>query len=106
MACAWAINTLVLPKAGVATIGAAPASVASVEEAPKSGRGELIEPRSNCQPGDIIIMGNAHIGICMAAGGIQVLSNSSSKATFSWESSIEKYDTYYQVSCKAYRVTQ
>jgi len=104
IACAWVINTIVLPKAGVKQIGSSPAAVASVESALKGGRGQLVS-RANGQPGDICIMGDRHIGICLTAGCKQVLSNSSSKAKFSWEDTIEAYDRYYRVNCTVYRVT-
>lgn len=103
-ACAWAINTLVLPKAGIKTIGSNPVLVASVEQALLGGRGQLVE-RSQGQPGDIAIMPGAHIGICMAAGCATILSNSSSKAKFSWDGSIGSYDSFYRTTTKVYRVT-
>jgi predicted RNA-binding Zn ribbon-like protein len=57
-----------------------------MEAALQSGRGTLISP-SAAQAGDIVIEGNdGHVGICMNDGCTQVLSNSSSKASFSWVS--------------------
>jgi|GEM_PF-1664238 len=109
VACAWCINTLVLPKAGIAQIGSSPDSVDSVEAALTGGRGQLVTPRSATQQGDIVIMGkgsHAHIGVCVAAGGEKILSNSSSKAAFSWVANLQTYDRYYDPShpCRIYRV--
>lgn len=103
VACAWCINTLVLPKAGIKTIGSNPVLVASVEQALLGGRGQLVE-RSQAQPGDIAIMPDKHIGVCMAPGCTSLLSNSSSKATFTWEAPISSYDSYYHTTTKVYRV--
>lgn len=105
VACAWCINKLVLPKAGIAPIGANQDLVSSVEDALKSGRGQLVSPRTAGKPGDIVIMGSAHIGICIADGCSQVLSNSSSKATFTWVASIQSYDSYYNTQSRVYQVT-
>jgi lysozyme family protein len=104
VACAWILNTVVFPKAGIKTIGSNPNLVASVEQALQGGRGQAVE-RSQAQPGDIAIMPNKHIGICMAAGCTSLLSNSSSKATFTWDAPIGSYDSYYRTTTKIYRVT-
>lgn len=104
VACAWILNTVVFPKAGIKTIGSNPNLVASVESALQGGRGQAVE-RSQAQPGDIAVMPNKHIGICMTTGCTSILSNSSSKATFTWEASIGSYDSYYRTTTKLYRVT-
>lgn len=107
VACAWCINTLVLPKAGVKTIGSNPNLVDSVEAALQGGRGKRIEPRTAAGPGDIVIMGKgqrAHIGIYVGNG--LTLSNFSSKKYFGWEATFEAYDRYYDRNhpCRVYRV--
>lgn len=104
VACAWILNTSVFPKAGIATIGKNPNLVSSVEDALKGGRGQLVSPRTAGGPGDIAVMGTAHIGICLDNGCSQIISNSSSKASFTWIASIQAYDSYYRTSCRVYRV--
>lgn len=102
IAVTWCINTIVLPRAGIATIGND--AVDAVKAALEAGRGQLITPRNSAQPGDIVIMGaaaKAHIGIYMGNG--KTLSNSSSKASFSWEDTFEAFEARYG-SCNAYRV--
>jgi hypothetical protein len=50
-------------------------------------------PLSEAQPGDIVFSHGAyHIGIAMGNG--RVISNSSSRASFVWDSSIE-FDNFY-----------
>lgn len=92
-ACAWAVNVLVLAKAGVRQLGSNKALVDSARQALESGRGVKVKV-TDAVPGDILIMGEgagggAHIGIYMGNG--LTLSNSSSKATFSWEASYAEY---------------
>ncbi len=105
-ACAWVVNRYVFKKAGLGMIGANPDYVPDVEDQLKGGKGKLIEPRSQGQPGDIVIMGDSeHIGICMNPGCTVTLSNSSSKALFTWEASMEGYDRYYpRGKCRVYRL--
>jgi lysozyme family protein len=104
VACAWILNTAVFPKAGIAPIGKNQNLVSSVEEALKESRGQLISPRTAGGPGDVVVMGTAHIGICLNEGCSQVISNSSSKASFTWVASIQAYDSYYKTSSRVYRV--
>jgi lysozyme family protein len=105
-ACAWAVNRVVLKAAGIDGIGTNLDLVDSVEEALKGGRGQLIEPRTSAQPGDIVIMGRgqkAHIGIYMGNG--KTLSNGSSRAAFVWEDTWEAFDRRYgPPACRPYRV--
>jgi hypothetical protein len=83
VACAWAVNN-VLTQAGIAPLDSN--SVQSMENALTSGRGTLVNS-SAAVAGDIVIEGNdGHVGICMNDGCTQVLSNSSSNASFSWKS--------------------
>jgi len=83
VACAWAVNN-VLANAGIAPIDST--SVQSMENALEAGRGTQVDP-SQAVPGDIVIQANdGHVGICLNNGCTQVLSNSSSHASFSWVS--------------------
>lgn len=91
VACAWAVNN-VLARAGIPKLGANTHYVPSVEEALRGGRGRQVSP-AEAQPGDIVISpGQSHVGIYM--GGGEVLSNSSSKASFRWTSGLN-FDGYY-----------
>lgn len=107
VACAWAVNK-VLNQAGIKTIGSNPNLVFSVRDALEAGRGQQIS-RSQAGPGDLVLALGAgsrqHIGICQNNGCTQVLSNSSSKASFSWKSNTD-FGGYYGVPSKIYRVTK
>lgn len=82
LACAWAVNN-VLQSAGIAPIDGN--SVYSMEQALIGGRGTGVD-QYTAQAGDIVIFGGmSHVGICENAGCTQVLSNSSSNATFTSE---------------------
>jgi LysM repeat protein len=83
-ACAWSLNN-VLRNAGVSSLGSNPNWAPDVEASLKQ-RGVLINP-ADAQPGDIVMAGDqSHVGICLGNG--RVLSNSSSNASFSWESGL------------------
>ncbi len=74
-ACAWEVNRI-LNRAGVATIGASPDYVPSVESALIASRGALV-PLASALPGDLdVVNSQSHIGICMTAGCTVVYSNS------------------------------
>jgi cell wall-associated NlpC family hydrolase len=91
VACAWAVNN-VLARAGIPKLGANTNYVPSVEEALRSGRGTRVSA-AEARPGDIVISpGQSHVGIYMGDG--QVLSNSSSRASFRWQSGLN-FDGYY-----------
>ena len=84
-ACAWSVNR-VLSKAGIQPVGANPDYVPSVAADLKAGRGARVSP-AQAKAGDIILAkGYEHIGICQNDGCSQVLSNSSSQASFRWKS--------------------
>jgi hypothetical protein len=103
LACAWSVNK-VLKKATGKTIGANTDYVPSVEAALQSGEGVQVG-RSKAVAGDIVIAGNqGHIGICQNAGCSRVLSNSSSKARFSWESDTDFGGAYGNEPSRIYRV--
>jgi hypothetical protein len=103
LACAWAVNK-VLKKATGKTIGDNTDFVPSVETALQSGEGIQVG-RSKAVAGDIVIAGNqGHIGICQNAGCTRVLSNSSSRAKFSWESDTDFGGFYGGEPSRIYRV--
>jgi hypothetical protein len=89
-ACAWTVNQ-VLKDAGYAPLGTGgptrnPNWVPDIDYDLSHGRGTLVSP-SQAQPGDIILSkGDEHIGFCINVGCTQVLSNSSSLKSFSWQS--------------------
>jgi hypothetical protein len=83
-ACAWALNNI-LRDQGIAPIDGD--SVYSMEQQLQGGRGLPVNP-SYAREGDIVVFGQmSHVGVCYDPGGgggcPQVLSNSSSKASFS-----------------------
>lgn len=102
LACAWAVNN-VLNYAGVRPIGTS--NVAQMESLLKGGRGTLTAQKAaGC--GDIVIeAGKSHVGICLNAGCTQVLSNSSSRASFVWVSDITFKPSYTGGTGRIYRVT-
>jgi hypothetical protein len=94
-ACAWSVNN-VLSNAGLARIGTNEVYVPSVYDALKAGRGTELTI-DQLQPGDIAIANDqAHIGIVMMGsdGKLCILSNSSSRANWSWRSDLQ-FDGYY-----------
>lgn len=106
VACAWAINELVLPKANIKPIGKVEVNVDSVEADLKSNRGQQVSIQDSI-PGDIAIMGagsNAHIGVCLTNKCTQCISNSSSRASFVWVASLPTYANYYSKPSRIYRV--
>ena len=83
LACAWAVNN-VLAQAGIPPIDGNN-FVDQMQTQLDNGRGTEVT-QATAQPGDIVIENNdtmSHVGICINVGCTQVLSNSSSKATFS-----------------------
>lgn len=100
-ACAWAVNN-VLTNANVRTIGTS--NVAQMESLLRTGRGTLVTQKS-AVCGDIVIeAGDSHVGVCLNAGCTQVISNSSSKAMFSWISDISFKPSYSSGNGRVYRV--
>jgi hypothetical protein len=95
-ACAYELNQ-VLQSAIDKKIGVNTNSVPSVETALESGDGTQIHPEQ-AHAGDIVVFRGTrgeHIGFCTNDGCSQVISNSSSKASFTWVSSRSYYDSYY-----------
>ncbi|BAY59855.1 hypothetical protein NIES2135_67320 (plasmid) [Leptolyngbya boryana NIES-2135] len=91
VACAWEVNR-VLAKAGIPSIDgdSVPNMVAVLE----SGRGQRVNP-AQAGPGDIVIAHDMqHVGICMNQGCNRVMSNSSSRKQFSWQSD-RNFDGFY-----------
>jgi hypothetical protein len=106
-ACAYEVNQ-VLELAVHHTIGSNTNYVPSVESALQHGSGTQVEP-DQAHAGDVVVFDGTkdeHIGFCMDDGCTKVISNSSSKATFSWVSSRSFYDSYYHSnsSLHIYRV--
>lgn len=106
-ACAWTVNK-VLTKAGIRPLGANPNYVPSVADDLKAGRGQKVSA-AQAKAGDIIIAKDQrHIGVCLKDGCSEVLSNSSSRASFRWKSSRTFDGVYdrYGGSEEIYRVTK
>ncbi len=103
LACAWEVNR-VLRRAGIAPIDGD--SVPNMVSIMQSGRGQQIA-QSSAQPGDIVIAHDqAHVGICMNAGCSKILSNSSSRASFQWQSDGNFDGVYGGANYGVFRVTQ
>ena len=90
LACAWAVNN-VLVSAGVKPLGGndgySPNWVPSMEYDLNHGRGTPVD-QAVASPGDIVIRSDGgHVGMCVNVGCSQVISNSSSAATFNYKSS-------------------
>ncbi|MFZ9887574.1 MAG: hypothetical protein ACO3JL_08730 [Myxococcota bacterium] len=107
LACAYAVNN-VLRQQGIKPLGQNPNYVPSMEQdlqqRVRQG-GAVRVPPGQARPGDIVIAGNqSHVGI--ALGGGRVLSNSSSRRSFSWESGMN-FDGYYGGGAsRVYRLLQ
>lgn len=101
VACAWSVNNI-LSRAGIQKVGANPNLVSSVESSLRSGRGTQVSP-SQARPGDIVVAPNSHhIGIYMGNG--RVMSNSSSRAAFQWNSGINFDGAFGGGQSRIYRV--
>jgi len=101
-ACAWTVNR-VLEKAGINPLGENQNLVESLVDALKNGRGQLVS-REEAKAGDLVIAsGDRHIGIGLDDGCNRVLSNSSSRAEFRWESNTD-FDGYYGGASTIYRL--
>ena len=95
VACAWAVNLFVIQVIGLPMLGgeAGMASVVSCVQDMEGGRAQKVS-RDQAIAGDIwIAFDMAHIGIMMDK--TTVLSNSSSKASFSWEDNIDSVNGFY-----------
>ncbi len=104
-ACAWSVNR-VLKQAGITPpLGENPNYVPSLVEALEGGRGQRIDDPSQIKAGDLVVAAeNAHIGVALEDGSAtRVLSNSSSKASFRWESDLH-YDDAYGGTSTVYRL--
>jgi Protein of unknown function (DUF4231) len=101
-ACAWTVNK-VLQDAGISPIGDNPNYVPAVLDALKQGRGQSVSKES-AKAGDLVVAdGEAHIGIGLTDCCSRVLSNSSSRACFVWESDTD-FDGYYGGQSTIYRL--
>ncbi|HEY9907067.1 MAG TPA: hypothetical protein V6D18_05595 [Thermosynechococcaceae cyanobacterium] len=103
-AAAWAVQR-VLTEAGIKPLGDSPDYIPAVEAALQSRRGAAIES-AQAQAGDIAISPDqSQIGICLTPGCTTVRSNSASRKTFGWDTSID-FDGEYNGASKIYRITQ
>lgn len=92
-----------MQQAGIPPLGENPNYVPSLVDALKSDRGQPIK-RSDAKAGDLVIAyEEAHIGIGLDNLCATVLSNSSSRARFSWESDTD-FDNYYGGDSTIYRL--
>lgn len=95
VACAYAVNNFCVVPAGLPAIGSNPDFCPSMQEALAGGRGQKVS-REQAVPGDIWFAFDLHhVGIVMDAGAKTILSNSSSKASFSWEAPIDDVNGFY-----------
>lgn len=100
-ACAWTINQ-VLEHVGVAPLGENPNYVPSLVEALQT-RGRTLD-RAEAKAGDLVVaFDSAHIGVGLEDGCTIVLSNSSSRRAFVWESDLD-FDGYYSGESTIYRL--
>lgn len=103
-ACAWSLNR-VLQKAGISALGDNPNYVPSLVDALKGSRGQQVS-QAEATAGDLVVAyGEAHIGVGLDDGCRRVLSNSSSRASFIWESGTD-FDGYYGGSSTIYRLIE
>jgi len=107
LACVWAVNKI-MNNAGLDVPWGGSLNVDVAEGALKSGGGVAVQS-SQAQPGDIVIWGTPtdgrHIGIVTAAGNPpQVISNSSSRARFSWRDDNDAVTRYYGGTSRIYRL--
>jgi hypothetical protein len=101
-ACAWTVNK-VMQDAGIRPLGDNPNYVPSVLDALQQRRGQQVS-RESAKAGDLVVAdGEAHIGIGLTDGCSRVLSNSSSRACFVWESDTD-FDGSYGGKSTIYRL--
>jgi len=105
--CAWAVNK-VYKKAGLTPPWGNSLWVPNAEQAMLKKNYKEITDYAERQAGDIMIMYDnhattpqTHIGVVLPNG--DVLSNSSSRASFSWQASPQSYNDYYGNKGKIYR---
>ncbi|MEA5603715.1 glycoside hydrolase family protein [Nostoc sp. UHCC 0252] len=102
IACVWAVNR-VLEKANIPNPWGNSDAVAVAQSNLESGKGIKINS-NEAAPGDIAIWnrpGGQHIGIVL---GDKIISNSSSKRRFLWESPASSYENFYKVKTSYYRL--
>ena len=101
-ACAWSLNR-VLAQAGIPPLGDNPNYVPSLVEALRNSRGREVS-RAEAKAGDLVVAnGDAHIGVGLDDGCRTVLSNSSSRGSFRWQSNTD-FDGYYGGPSRIYRL--
>ena len=100
LACQYMVNK-VLERSGLSPLDGL--STSSAEDELKAGRGTALTQTST-QPGDIVYAVGDHVGICLNTGCSEILSNSSSKAKFSWRSGANFDGSYGATPITYYRV--
>lgn len=99
--CVWAVNQ-VFAKAGLTPPWGSALYVPTAESQMIKAKYQAI-PIGKQQPGDLyIVHGQAHIGVVLPNGNI--ISNSSSRASFTWEASLKSYQVSYGGPGKFYRI--
>lgn len=99
--CVWAVNQ-VFAKAGLTPPWGSGLYVPTAESQMIKAGYQAI-PAGKQQPGDLyIVHGQAHIGVVLQNGNI--ISNSSSRASFTWEASLKSYQATYGGPGKFYRI--
>ena len=105
VACVWAVNA-VLTRAGVGNIWSSSLAVKQAKAAMLQAGYKITQ--AEAKPGDVALWDGSgakqHIGIVMANGGASILSNSSSKATFTWTDTYSSYANYYGAATEFYRM--
>lgn len=102
LACVWAVNR-VLEKADISNPWGNSDAVSVAQAALQSGKGVEVNS-SQVTPGDIAIWNSTngqHIGIVL---GNKIISNSSTKKKFIWESPASFYESFYKTKTKYYRL--
>ncbi|MBE9178666.1 hypothetical protein IQ268_08850 [Oculatella sp. LEGE 06141] len=105
IACVYAVNR-VLERAGISNPWGGSDAVAAAEAGLQNGGGTQVAEAASL-PGDIVVWkgnGGSHIGIVLASGATQVISNSSSRARFAWVAPNSEMNRYYRVQGRFYRL--
>lgn len=104
LACAWAVNN-VLRNASVGTVDGD--SVRTMEGVLRTGRGTRVAQNAAVCGDLVLVTGQRnHVGICMNPGCSQVLSNSSSRKSFSWQSGPTFAPSYNDPNFRIYRIVR
>lgn len=102
VACVWAVNRI-LERAGIEPPWGNSDYVPDTLAAMRGGGATAINI-SEAQPGDIVVWSDEHIGVVTGAGGSSVISNSSSRAAFTWSDSNDNVAAYYGGGTQVFRL--